>query len=58
MGRPQNRRPLGKPRRRWEVNNKIHLQQVGCAGIDRIDLAAGWYRLRYLANAGMYLLVP
>jgi hypothetical protein len=28
-GRPENRRPLGKPRRRWEDNNKMHLQQVG-----------------------------
>jgi hypothetical protein len=29
VGKPENRRSLGKPRRRWEDNNKMHLQQVG-----------------------------
>jgi len=39
VGKPQGQRPLGRPRRRWEDNIKIHLQEVGCGGMDWIDLA-------------------
>jgi len=37
--RPEGKRPLGRPRRRWEDNFKIDLQEVGCGGMDWIDLA-------------------
>ena len=39
MGKPEGKRPLGKPRRRWEDNIKINLQEVGCGGMDWMKLA-------------------
>jgi hypothetical protein len=39
VGKPEGRRPLGKPRRRWEDNIKVDLQEVGCGGMDRIEMA-------------------
>ena len=39
VGKPEGMRPLGRPRRRWEDNIKMDLQEVGCGGIDWIDLA-------------------
>jgi len=39
VGKPEGRRPLGRPRRRWEYNIKIDLQEVGMGGMDWIDLA-------------------
>jgi len=39
MGKPVGRRRLGIPRRRWEDNIKMDLQEVGCGGMDRIELA-------------------
>jgi hypothetical protein len=32
--KPEGKRPLGRPRLRWEDNIKIHLQEVGCGGVD------------------------
>ena len=37
MGKPEGKRPLGRPRRRWEDNIKIDLHEVGCGGKDWID---------------------
>ena len=37
--KPEGRRPLGRPRLRWEDNIKMDLQEVGCEGMDWIDLA-------------------
>jgi len=34
MGKPKGKRPLGRPRRRWEDNIKMYLQEVGCGGMD------------------------
>jgi hypothetical protein len=34
--KPEGKRPLGRPRRRWEDNIKIYLQEVGCGGMDWI----------------------
>jgi hypothetical protein len=34
VGKPEGKRPLGRPRRRWEDNIKLHLQEVGCGGMD------------------------
>ena len=39
VGKPEGKRPLGRPRRRWEDNIKIDLQEVGCGAMDWIDLA-------------------
>jgi hypothetical protein len=39
VGRPEVRRPLGRPRRRWEDNIKIDLQEVGWGSMDCIDMA-------------------
>jgi hypothetical protein len=38
VGRPEGKRPLGRPRRRWEYNIKMDLQEVGWGGMDWIDL--------------------
>jgi hypothetical protein len=39
MGKPEGKRLLGRPRHRWEVKIKVHLQEVGCGSMDWIDLA-------------------
>ena len=39
VGKPERKRPLGKPRSRWEDNIKMDLQEVGCEDMDWIDLA-------------------
>ena len=43
MGKPEGKRPLGRPRRRWEDNIKMDLQEVGCGGcgFDRTGLGYG-----------------
>ena len=56
-GGPEGRRPLGRPKRRWEGNIKIDLQEVGW-DIDWIDLTQDRYRWRALVNAAMNLRVP
>jgi hypothetical protein len=38
VGKPEGKRPLGRPRRRWENNIKIDLQEVGCGGMDWTEL--------------------
>jgi hypothetical protein len=58
MGRPEGRRPLGRPRRRWEDNIKMDLQEVGWGGMDWIDTAQDRDRWRALVNAVMNLRVP
>ena len=58
MGKPEGKRPLGRPRRRWEDNIKMDLQEVGCRGVDWIDLAQNRDRWRELVNAVMNLRVP
>jgi len=44
VGKPEGRRPLGRPGRRWKDNIKMDLQEVGCEGMDWIDVA--WDRDR------------
>jgi len=58
VGKPEGKRPLGRPRRRWEDNIKIDLQEVGCKGMDWIDAAQHWDRWRAQVNAVMNLWVP
>ena len=38
VGKPEGNRPLGRPRRSWEDNIKMDLQEVGCEGMDCIEL--------------------
>jgi hypothetical protein len=56
VGRPEGRRPLGKPRCRWEDNIKMDLEEVGW-GMDWIELAQDRDRWRVLVNAVMNLRV-
>ena len=58
VGKPEGKRPLGRPRRRWEDNIKVNLQEVGCGALDWIELAQDRDRWRAIANAVMNLRVP
>jgi len=58
LGKPEGKRPLGRPRRRWEDNIKMDLYEVGCGGVDWIDMAQDRDRWRALVNAVMNLRVP
>jgi len=57
VGKPEGKRPLGRPRRRWEDNIKMDLQEVGCGLMDWIELAQDRGSWRALVNAVMNLLV-
>ena len=54
----EGKRPLGRPRRRWEDNNKMDLQEVGCGYMDWIEPAQDRDRWRTLVSAVMNLWVP
>ena len=56
--KPEGKRPLGRPRRRWEDNIKMDLQEVGYGGVDWIELAQDRDRWRALVNAVMKFRVP
>ena len=58
MGKPEGKRPVGRVRHRWEDNIKIYLQEVGCGGMDWIELDEDRDRGRTLVNAVMNLRVP
>jgi len=57
VGKPEGSRPLGRPRRRWEDNIKTYIQEVGCGGMDWIEVAQDRDRWRALVNAVMNLRV-
>jgi hypothetical protein len=50
-GKPEGKRPLGRPRRRWVYNIRMYVQELGCAGVDWIELAQDRDRWRALVNA-------
>ena len=58
MGKPEGKRPLGRPRRRWEDNNKMDLQEVGGGCEDWMELAQDRDRLWELVSTVMNLGVP
>ena len=58
VGTPKGKRPLGRPRRRWEDNFKMDPQEMGCGGMDWIKLAQHRDRWQALVNAVMNLRVP
>ena len=57
VGKPEGKRPLGSPRRRWEDNIKMDLQEVGGACEDRMELAQDRDRWRALVSTVMNLRV-
>jgi hypothetical protein len=57
VGKPEEKRQLGRPRRRWEYNITMSLREVGCGGTDWIELAQDRGRWPALLNAAMDLRV-
>ena len=58
VGKPEGKRPLGRPRRRWVDNIGMDLEEVGCGYVDWIGLAQDRDRWRTLVSAVMKLRVP
>jgi hypothetical protein len=58
VGKPEGKRPLGRPRRRWVENIRTDLQEVGCGYMDWIGLVQDRDRWRTLVSAVMNLRVP
>jgi len=58
VGKPEGRRPLGRPRRRWVDNIRMDLQEVGCGYMDWIWLAQDRDSWRIFVSAVMNLRVP
>jgi hypothetical protein len=58
VGKPEEKRPLERPRRRWVDNIKMVLREIGWTGMDSIDLAQDRDQWRALVNAVMNLQAP
>ena len=58
VGKPEGRRPLGRPRRRWEDTIRMDFREVGCGCVDWMELAQDRDRWRALVSAVMNLRVP
>jgi hypothetical protein len=58
VGKPEGKRPVGRPRRRWENNIIMDLREIGWGGMDWIDLAQDRKQWRALVNTVMNLRVP
>jgi hypothetical protein len=58
VGKPEGKKPLGRPRRRWEDNIKMDIQEVGCGSMDWMELIQNRDRCLAVVNAVMNLWVP
>jgi len=58
MGKPEGKSPIGRPRRRWEDNIKIDLQEMGCGAMDWIDVPQDRDRWWARVNAVINFRVP
>ena len=58
MEEPEGKKPLGRPRSRWEENIKMAVQEVGCGGMNWIELAQDRDRWRAFLNVVMNFWVP
>ena len=58
VGKPEGKRPLGRPRRRWDDNIKMDFQEVGCGGMDWIEVVQDRDRWWALVNGVNELCVP
>jgi hypothetical protein len=58
VGKPKDKRPLGRPRRRWEDNIKLDLREIGFDGANWIELAQNKVRWRAFVNTMMNLRFP
>ena len=58
LGKPEEKRPLERPRRRWDDNIKLDLQEVGCGAMDWKELAQDRDRWRAFVNVVMKFLFP
>jgi hypothetical protein len=58
VGKPEGKRPMGKPKFKWEDNIKVDLQEVGCGGMAWIEQAQDRDRWQTRVNAVMNLRVP
>jgi hypothetical protein len=58
VGRPEGKRPLGRPRRRWEDNIKMDLKEIGIEGANWIQLSQDRVQWRAFVNTVMNFRVP
>jgi hypothetical protein len=58
VGKPERKRPLGRPRRRWESNIRIYLREIGWKGGNWMHLAQDRDQLRAVVNTVVKLRVP
>jgi hypothetical protein len=58
VGKPEGKRPLGRPRHRWVDYIRMYLQEVGCRGIDWIGLTQNRDRWQAIVNVVINLWVP
>jgi hypothetical protein len=58
VGKSEGNRPLGRPRRRWDINVKLDLREIGIDGVKWIRLAQDRVQCRAFVNTVMNLLVP
>jgi hypothetical protein len=58
VGTPKGKRPLGGPRRRWMDNIKMDLREIGCDGLDWMDMAPDRDQWRARVNTVLNLWVP
>jgi hypothetical protein len=58
VGKPEGKRPLGRPRRRWEDNIRIDVREIGWGGMDWIELAQDREHWMALVNTVMNLRAP